>query len=89
MVQSSQGVRSTKKKKHQTHNNQKKTTQGTLQQQSETKDIPSQQKSQELHIWDHPISKLYTDDYCRLPIRSRSGNEYIIISYHCDSNKIL
>ena len=31
LVQSSQGVRSTKKKKHQTHNNQKKTTQGTIQ----------------------------------------------------------
>ena len=50
MVQSSQGVRSTKKKKHQTHNNQKRTTKGTLQQKSETKDIPSQQKTQELHI---------------------------------------
>ena len=43
MVQSSQGVRSTNKKKYQTHNNQKKTTQGTLQQQSVTEDIPSQQ----------------------------------------------
>ena len=31
MVQSSQGVRSTEKKKYQTHKNQKKTPQGTLQ----------------------------------------------------------
>ena len=89
MVQSSQGVRSTKKKKHQIHNNKKKTPQGTLHQQSETEDIPSQQKTQELQVWDHPISKLYTDDCGRFLIRSRSGNEYIIIAYHCDSNKIL
>ena len=31
----------------------------------------------------------YTDDYGRFTIRSRSGNEYIIIEYHCDSNTIL
>ena len=89
MVQSSKVVRSTNKKKHQTHKNQKETTHGTLQQQSETEDIPSQQKTQEIHIWDHPISKLYTDDYGRFPIRSRSGNEYIMIAYNCDSNTIL
>ena len=35
------------------------------------------------------IRKLYTDDCGRLPIRSRSGNEYIIIVYHCESNTIL
>ena len=50
--------------------------------------IPNQ-KTQEIHIWDKPISKLYTDDCGRFPIRSRSGNEYIIIAYHCDSNTIL
>ena len=62
MLQSSQGVRSTKKKKNKKHKNQKKPPQGTIQQQSDIADIPSQQKTQELHIWDHPISKLYTDD---------------------------
>ena len=43
----------------------------------------------ELHIWDQPISNLYTDDCGRFPIRSRSGKEYNIIAYHCDSNTIL
>ena len=62
MVQSSQVVRPTKNKKHQKHNNQKKTPQGTIQKQSDTADITLHQKTQELHIWDHPISKLYTDD---------------------------
>ena len=46
-------------------------------------------KTQGIHIWDHPISKLYTDDCGRFPIRSRSGNEYIMIAYHCDFNTIL
>ena len=44
MLQSSQGVRSTKKKKNQKHKNQKKTLKGTIQQQSDTVDIPSHQK---------------------------------------------
>ena len=41
----SQGVISTKKKKDQTHNNQKKPTQGTLQKQSEAEDIPPHKKT--------------------------------------------
>ena len=45
IVQSSQGVRATKKKKNQKHNNQKKTPQGTIQKQSDTADIPSHQKT--------------------------------------------
>ena len=89
ILQSSLGVKSTKKNKHQAHSNQKEPIQGTLQKQSETKDIPPPQKTQELHIWDQPISKLYTDDCGRLPIRSRIGIEYIMIAYHCDSNTIM
>ena len=51
--------------------------------------IPLLIKTKELHIWDQKISKLYTD-YCgRLPIIYRSGNKYIMIAYHCDSNTIL
>ena len=51
MVQSSQGVRSTKKKKHQTQNKQKKPTQGTLQKQSEAEDIlPQQKKTRTTHM---------------------------------------
>ena len=46
-------------------------------------------QTKELHIWYQPIGKIYTDDFGRLPIRSRSGNEYIMIAYHCDSNTIL
>ena len=52
-------------------------------------DITPPIKTKELNIWDKPISKLYTDDCGRFPIRSRSGNEYIMIAYHCDSNTIL
>ena len=48
---------------------------------------PTQTK--ELHIWDHPISKLYTYDCGRFPIISRSGNEYIMIAYNCDLNTII
>ena len=89
MVQSSQGVRFTNKTKHQVKVNKKYTNQGTLEKQSEEDDIPPPHKTKELHIWDQPISKLYTD-YCgRFPIRSRSGNEYIMIAYHCDSKTII
>ena len=35
------------------------------------------------------ISKLYTDDTGRLPIKARSGNQYLMVAYHCDSNAIL
>ena len=60
-----------------------------LQHQSNTEDSIPNQKTQEIHIWDQPISKLYTDDCGRFPIRSRIGNEYIMIANHCDSNTIL
>ena len=36
-----------------------------------------------------PISKLYTGDTGRFPIHARSGNQYIMIAYHCDANLIL
>ncbi|KAL7502269.1 hypothetical protein ACHAXN_000895 [Cyclotella atomus] len=45
--------------------------------------------SKELHLWSEPISKLYTDDMGRFSVRSRSGNQYIMLGYHCDSNAIL
>ena len=89
MVQSSQGVRSTKKNKHHANNNKKKPIQGTLEKQSEAEDIPPPKKTQELHIWDQLISKLYTGDCGSSPIRSRRGNEYIMIAYHCESNTIM
>ena len=88
MVQSSQGVQSTKKK----------TTPPLIvteeilkdaPEEEELDDIPRPIKTNELHIWDEPISKLYTDDCGRFPIRSISGNEYITITYNCDLNTIL
>ena len=48
-----------------------------------------QVRSNELHIQVTPISKLYTDDTGRFPIHARSGNQYIMIAYHCDTNLIL
>ena len=85
MVQSSQGFRSSKKSSNKIHNNQIEKSQ----QQSNTENILPNQKTKEIHIWDQPISKVYRDDCGRFPIRSRSGNEYIMIAYHCDSNTIL
>ena len=36
-----------------------------------------------------PISTLYTDNTGRFPICSRSGNQYLMVAYHCDTNVIL
>ena len=36
-----------------------------------------------------PISKLYTDDTGKFPIRARSGNQYVMIAYHEEGNLIL
>ena len=58
MVQSSQGVRSTKKIDRKIHNNQIEESQ----KQSNTDNIIPNKKTQEIHIWDQPIRKLYTDD---------------------------
>ena len=51
--------------------------------------LPLSTPSHELHVRIEPISKLYTDDMGRFPTRSRSGNQYIMLAYHCDSNAIL
>ncbi len=42
-----------------------------------------------LHINTARINKLYTDDTGRFPIRSHSGNQYLIIAYHQPTNAIL
>ena len=36
-----------------------------------------------------PVSMLYTDNKGRFPVRSRSGNQYLMVAYHCDINAIL
>ena len=45
--------------------------------------------SNELFIQVTPISKLYTDDTGRFPIHARSGNQWIMIAFHCNANMIL
>ena len=88
MVQSYQGVRSTKKNTPPTISIKKGIFEIALEE-AEMGDITPPIKTKELNIWDEPISKLYTDDCGQFPIRSWSGNEYIMISYHSDSNTIL
>ena len=56
----------------------------------ENDQVPINEKpSNDLHISVQPMSKLYTDDTGRFPVRSWSGNQYIMIAYHCNSNAIL
>ena len=45
--------------------------------------------SNEVFIRVFPISKLYTDDTGRFPVKTRSGNQYVMIAYHSDGNVIL
>ena len=44
--------------------------------------------SHEMHIKIEHIRKTYNDDTGRFPVRSQSGNQYIMIVYHCGSNAI-
>jgi hypothetical protein len=37
----------------------------------------------------YPLSRLYTDNTGRFPIRARLGNQYIMIAFHADGNLIL
>ena len=68
MVQSSQGVISTKKKRYQSRGNKKAPDKVTLEKKYEEEDTPPPLKTKELHIWDQPISKLYIDDCGRFSI---------------------
>jgi hypothetical protein len=45
--------------------------------------------SSEVYINVYPISKLYTDNTGRFPIKAQSGNQYVMIAYHADGNLIL
>jgi hypothetical protein len=42
-----------------------------------------------VHIRVVPISKLYTDDTGRFPVKARSGNQYVMIAYYANGNLIL
>jgi hypothetical protein len=35
-----------------------------------------------------PLSKLFTDDTGRFPIRARSGNQYVMVAFHANGNLI-
>ena len=43
----------------------------------------------DMYIRIEPISKLYTDDTGRFPIKARSGNQYVMIAHHAQGNLIL
>ena len=74
LVQKREGFRSTKPKLTATSSQEPK--------------LP-QVRSNERHIQVTPISKFYTDDTVCFPIHARSGNQYIMIAYHCNANLIL
>ena len=82
MSQTRKGIRSTKPQQ---------STPPVVEVKKEDVDTPvvQRERTNEMHIWTEPVSKLYTDDTGRFPIRSRTGNQYIMIAYHCDSNTIL
>jgi hypothetical protein len=50
---------------------------------------PSTLPSNEVYISIYPISKLYTDNTGRFPIKACSGNQYVMIAYHADGDLIL
>ncbi|KAL7525219.1 hypothetical protein ACHAXR_001556, partial [Thalassiosira sp. AJA248-18] len=81
MVQTRQGVRSTKPKP-------KKAPASPATVEPEPM-LPADEVSRELHICVRHISRLYTDDTGRFPVTSRSRNQYMMVAYHCDSNVIL
>ena len=72
MLQTRQGVRSTKPRPKKPKNA-----------------MTTEEPSREIHVHVRHVSRLYTDDTGKFPIRSRSGNQYIMVAYHCDVNVIL
>ena len=82
MVQTRQNVRSTKPKPP--------STSPIIVKVEDNDQVPINEKpSNDLHISVQPMSKLYIDDTGQFTVRSWSGNQYIMIAYHCDSNAIL
>ena len=57
--------------------------------QQEQQQVPALPSTNDLHITVETISKLYTDDTGRLPSKARIGNQYVMISFHSDTNAIL
>ena len=79
MVQTMQGVRSTKKLILE----QKETTTAVLAKDQEDKTTQeSGSPPNELHIHAIHTSKLYIDDTGIFPVRSGSGNQHVMVAYH-------
>jgi hypothetical protein len=43
----------------------------------------------QVYVMTQPLSKLFTDDTGRFPVRACSGNQYVMIAFHADGNLIL
>ncbi len=80
MAQQRQNVRSTKPKR---------LVAPPLPRNSEMEQTVQHNPTNQVFIYVYPISKLYTDDTGRFPVRARSGNQYVMIAYHADGNLIL
>ena len=51
--------------------------------------LPEQKPLHQVFVQTEPIRKLYTDNTGCFPIKAQSGNQYVMIAYHKDSNFIL
>ena len=82
MTQVRQGVRSTKQKTtvHKKQEQEEMEPEGT--------EPPDNDSGNNLTVKVFHQSKLYTDDTGRFPVKSRAGNQYIMVAYH-SSNLIL
>jgi hypothetical protein len=50
---------------------------------------PLEAPSRLLFVTTQPLSKLYTNDTGRFPVKAKSGNQYVMIAFHADGNLIL
>ncbi len=50
---------------------------------------PTPTASNQVLVVTQPLSKLFTDNTGRFPVRARSGNQYMMIAFHADGNLIL
>ena len=50
---------------------------------------PAATAANQITIVTQPLSKLFTNDTGRFPVRARSGNQYVMIAFHAGGNLIL
>jgi hypothetical protein len=50
---------------------------------------PAATASNQVFIVTQPLNKLFTNDTGRIPVRARSGNQYVMIAIHTDANLII